>query len=212
MPKDRGPRPLRSVLYFAGDEPDDYRNSERWGSDAIMIDLEEPSSPFPEPARVAARAQVGEYLRALPEPSATRPLFFVRVRSVSTGRTIQDLSAVLCKNLSGVLLPKVTSTADVIKLDGILTCLEVDLGLDEGSTMIYPIMETAEAIRSAYEIAMSSERVCYMGGAISRSGDLQQSLGYQWTPEGIESLFLRSKVLLDARAAGVRFPISGMWA
>jgi citrate lyase subunit beta/citryl-CoA lyase len=212
MPEERGPRPLRSVLFFAGDEPDDYRDSERWGSDAVMIDLEEPRTPFPEDLRVKARTDVGAYLRSLPAPSPTRPLFFVRVRPVSTGKTIQDLSAVLCANLSGVLLPKVTSAADVIRLDGILTCLETDTGLDVGSTMIYPILETAEAVRSAYEIAMASARVCYMGGALARHGDLQQALGYRWTPEGRESLFFRSKVLLDARAAGVRYPISGMWA
>ena len=29
--------------------------------------------------------------------------------------------------------------------------------------------------------------------------------------EGEESLFLRSKVLIDAKAAGIRYPISGMW-
>ena len=28
---------------------------------------------------------------------------------------------------------------------------------------------------------------------------------------GRETLFLRSKILVDARAAGIRYPISGMW-
>ena len=35
--------------------------------------------------------------------------------------------------------------------------------------------------------------------------------GYRWTAEGRETLFLRSKVLIDAKAAGIRYPISGMW-
>jgi hypothetical protein len=34
-------------------------------------------------------------------------------------------------------------------------------------------------------------------------GDIQQALGYRWTAEGTETLFLRSKVLVDARAAGI---------
>ena len=50
-----------------------------------------------------------------------------------------------------------------------------------------------------------------MGGAVSRFGDIHQALGYRWTAEGRETLFLRSKVLVDARAAGIRYPISGMW-
>ena len=50
-----------------------------------------------------------------------------------------------------------------------------------------------------------------MGGAISRFGDIHQAVGYRWTAEGTETLFLRSKVLIDAKAAGIRYPISGMW-
>ena len=50
-----------------------------------------------------------------------------------------------------------------------------------------------------------------MGGAVSRFGDIHQALGYRWTAHGDESLYLRGKVLVDARAAGIRYPISGMW-
>ncbi len=67
------------------------------------------------------------------------------------------------------------------------------------------------ALRNAYEIAAASERVAYMGGAISRFGDIHQAVGYRWTAEGTETLFLRSKVLIDAKAAGIKYPISGMW-
>ena len=58
---------------------------------------------------------------------------------------------------------------------------------------------------------MASPRVSHMGGALSRFGDIHQALGYRWTAEGEETLFLRSKVLVDAKAAGIRYPISGMW-
>src|SRR5438552_2330322 len=83
--------------------------------------------------------------------------------------------------------------------------------LERGSVVVYPILETAAAIRLAYEIGTASPRVAYMGGAISRFGDIHQAIGFRWTAEGEETLFLRSKVLIDARAAGIRYPISGMW-
>jgi citrate lyase subunit beta/citryl-CoA lyase len=89
--------------------------------------------------------------------------------------------------------------------------MEVEHDLPRGQVVIYPILETAGAIRLAYEIAMASPRVAYMGGALSRFGDIHQALGYRWTAEGEETLFLRAKVLVDARAAGIRYPISGMW-
>src|SRR5207302_11155023 len=75
----------------------------------------------------------------------------------------------------------------------------------------YPILETASAIRNAYEIAMASPRVSYMGGAVSRFGDIVGDIGFRWTRSGTETLFIREKVLIDARAAGIRYPISGMW-
>jgi len=58
---------------------------------------------------------------------------------------------------------------------------------------------------------MASERVSYMGGAISRFGDIAGDIGFRWTRTGTETLFIRQKVLVDARAAGIRYPISGMW-
>ncbi len=110
-----------------------------------------------------------------------------------------------------MLLPKIMSPADVHMLDALLACTEVDFELVPGQIAIYPILETAQAIRLAYEIAVASPRVSHMGGALSRFGDIHQALGYRWTAEGEETLFLRSKVLVDAKAAGIRYPISGMW-
>ena len=92
-----------------------------------------------------------------------------------------------------------------------MTCLEVECGLPVGEIMLYPILENAQAIRQAYEIATASERVSYMGGAVSRFGDIVADIGFRWTPAGNETLYIREKVLIDARAAGIRYPISGMW-
>ena len=124
---------------------------------------------------------------------------------------LRDLDAVLCARVTGVLLPKITGPADVHAADAILTCLETEHGLPVGSTMLYPILENAAAIRGAYENAAASDRVAYMGGAVSRFGDIVGSLGFRWTREGRETLYIREKVLIDARAAGIRYPISGMW-
>jgi citrate lyase subunit beta/citryl-CoA lyase len=205
-----GARPLRSVLFVPGDQPGQVAAALTSGADALVIDLEEPRTPFPEPARVAARAGVRAFLDEV-TPGATGPALFARVQPPSSGQTLKDLAAVLSPALTGVLLPKVYGPADVHGADALLTCMEVELGLERGATALYPILETAEAIRVAYDIAVASPRVAYMGGAVSRFGDIHQALGYRWTAAGDETLYLRSKVLVDARAAGIRYPISGMW-
>jgi citrate lyase subunit beta/citryl-CoA lyase len=158
---------------------------------------------------VRGRAVAREFFDSR-DPDAL-PWLFARVQPPSTGMTWRDLDAVVSPALKGILLPKIESVADVHAADALLTCVEVEHGLERGSLLIYPILETANAIRIAYDLAMASPRVGYMGGAISRFGDIHQAIGFRWTAEGEETLFLRSKVLVDARAAGIRYPISGMW-
>jgi citrate lyase subunit beta / citryl-CoA lyase len=205
----RAVRPLRTVLFCAGDQPDDIGRGLTSGADSIVIDLEEPRTPFPESERQSARRAVRSLLDE--PPTAGEPLIFARVQSPGTGQTLKDLRAVMGARLAGVLVPKVDGPADIHAIDALLGCMEVDLDQPSGTTMVYPILETAQALRLAYDIAVASPRVTYMGGAISRFGDIHQAIGYRWTAEGTETLFLRSKVLIDARAAGIRYPISGMW-
>lgn len=202
--------PIRSLLFVPGSEHDQVQASLKCQADAVVLDLEEPRTPFFESDRQEARSMLREFFDG---PASQRgvPRWFVRVQPPDTGQTLKDLRAVMGPALTGVLLPKVYGPHDVVKIDALLTCTEVDMGLEVGSTVIYPILETAQSLRLAYEIAVASPRVHYMGGAVSRFGDIHQALGYRWSAEGTETLFLRSKVLVDARAAGIRYPISGMW-
>jgi citrate lyase subunit beta/citryl-CoA lyase len=50
--------------------------------------------------------------------------------------------------------------------------------------------------------------VCF-GGA--EDGDLVTDLGCQWSAEGTALLYARSKVLLEARAAGIDHPLDGVF-
>jgi citrate lyase subunit beta/citryl-CoA lyase len=203
-------KPLRSLLFTPGDQAARIAENVKSGADALFLDLEEPRTPCPESVRVQARGLVREFLEDAPS-AAGDPVYFVRVQPVASGMILRDLNAVMGPNLAGILLPKITGPADVLAADAILRCVETEIGLPVGRTMLYPILENASAIRNAYEIAMASERVAYMGGAVSRFGDIAGDIGFRWTREGTETLFIREKVLIDARAAGIRYPISGMW-
>lgn len=203
-------RPLRSVLFVAGSDPDEIDKGLNSGADAVIIDLEEPRTPFTEAQRVEARALVSSVLERAPV-AGRAPLLFSRVQAPRTGQMLKDLRAVLHPSLTGIVVPKSLGPDDIVAADAVLTNAEVEAGLPAGRVVIYPILETAPALRLAYEIAMASPRVAYMGGALSRFGDIHQAIGFRWTAEGRETLFLRSRALIDARAAGIRYPISGMW-
>jgi citrate lyase subunit beta/citryl-CoA lyase len=203
-------RPLRSLLFTPGDQEARIAENAKSGADALFLDLEEPRTPCPESVRVRARGLVGEFLADAPTGPGD-PVYFVRVQPVASGMILRDLQAVMSPSLTGILLPKITGPADVHAADAILGCVETELGIPMGRTLLYPILENASAIRNAYEIAMASERVAYMGGAVSRFGDIAGEIGFRWTRTGTETLYIREKVLIDARAAGIRYPISGMW-
>jgi citrate lyase subunit beta/citryl-CoA lyase len=201
---------VRTSLNVPGDRGDVVRSAHTHGSDAVWIDLEEPRTPITEAQREAMRAEVGAFLRSL-DPVPARPLYWVRVQSMGSGGTLRDLEAVVCPALSAVVLPKVYGPAEIHAADALITCVEAERGIAAGSILIYPILETAEALRSAYEIAAASPRIGWMGGAVSKFGDIVQALGFRWTRDGHASLMFRSAALLDVSAAGIPYPITGNW-
>ena len=147
----------------------------------MVIDLEEPRTPFPEGARERTRSAVRTFFQSFQSRHGDRdePRWFARVQPPSTGQTLKDLRAVMGPHLTGILLPKIQGPEDVYRADGLLTCMEGDLALPLGSTILYPILETAQSIRLAYEIATASPRIHYVGGAVSRFGDIHQALGFR---------------------------------
>ena len=202
MPID--PKPLRTVLYVPGNKPEWMRKAPKYGADGLVFDLEDSVPPVERPA---ARKFVRE---ALLEMGAQHTLL-VRVNGIDTGTTADDLEAVVCKGLYGVFLPKARGPEDAVELDVLLSTFERRAGVEVGRTIIVPGLETARAMREAYEVFTASKRVENSGAVVSNGGDIAKALGLMWTRDARESLFLRSKILLDARAAGIRYPMGGLW-
>jgi citrate lyase subunit beta / citryl-CoA lyase len=172
--------------------------------DAIGLDLEDLT---PGPAKNYARVIFTSMAKEL---AAKGVVVMARTNGFAQGMCEADLNAVVCPELHCVNLPKAESAEDVVRFCELLHQAEIDHGLPPGDIRVRPVIETAVGIRAAYEIAAASDRVTYMGGVAGGFwGDLGATLGLIKSPQGTESLFLRSKVLTDVRAAGVRFPIGG---
>ena len=198
-------KPLRTMLYVPANKEDWVRKAPKYGADALILDLED---SVPEPEKITARGIVS---RLVPELYGNGVTVFVRVNSVDTGLTREDISSAVQKGLYAITLPMVRGSHDVIEVDRMLTEEESIKGIPEGTVLIDPGLETATGLREAYEIGASSERVAHMGAGGGRGGDIARAVGYRWTPEMTETLFLRSKVLLDARASGSPYPVTGLW-
>ena len=194
------PKPVRSLLFVPANREDRMRKSLTIGADAVVFDLE---SAIPRGEAEPAREMVQ---RVIDSREGDRPAIFVRVSEVSSADFAADLEAAMRPGLDGILLPQVRDVADVEATSRALDTLDPD-----ERVVLVPLCETASAVRTAYEIASASPRIAYFGGGVSRDGDIARSIGYRWSPEGTETLFVRSKVLVDARAAGIVNPISGIW-
>ncbi|MCY3576996.1 MAG: CoA ester lyase [bacterium] len=190
------PAPIRSLLFVPANRPDRMQKALASEADGVVFDLE---SAIPRGAAAEARACVRQ---ALESHTPDQPAVFVRVSAVGTTDFAPDVDACLHPSLTSVMLPQVVGPEEVA---------EADAALEGTETLIMPLVETASAVRQAYELATASERVAYMGGATGRHGDLGRSVGFQWTPDGTETLYLRQKVLIDVRSAGVPNPLSGLW-
>ena len=198
-------KPIRTELFVPGNKEDWMRKAPKYGADALILDLED--SVPPENKR-EARDLVSKMLSEL---GAAGQTLVVRVNRLDTRLTSADLEAITSPHLYSVMLPKVRGPRDVAEVDALLGHFERKAGLEEGRIFIDPALETADGVRQSYEIATASPRVAHMGAAGGKGGDTSRSIGFQWTPEGLESLFIRSKVLVDVRAAGVKFPMTGGW-
>lgn len=199
-------QPLRSFLYVPGNREAWLRKAFGYGADALVLDLED-SVPSAEKAQ--ARIIVRQTLQDLCQ--ATQKLF-VRVNGLDGGEAADDLEAVVSSSLYGIFLPKVRSPEDVVEADILLKFFERRAGVPVGTTLIVPLLETARAMREAYQVACASPRIAYMGGGANVGGDTGRAMGSIGTKEGKETLFLRSKILLDVRAAAVPHPRAGVWA
>lgn len=199
----RRAKAIRSALFVPGNREDRMLKAPRFGADALILDLED-AVALPDKAK--ARATVRKALEELGKAGQT---LFVRVNDFETGLTWADLDAVVCEHLYAVMLPKVTGPEDVKRTDTILEFLERKHGLEVGTVLIDPVLETAQGMRQGYEVAIASPRVVHLGGLTGKDGDIARAIGFQWTPEGHEAFFYIAKVLLDARAANVPYPIGG---
>jgi citrate lyase subunit beta/citryl-CoA lyase len=204
-----GPRAIRSLSFVPAHDPERILAAAGAGMDGLCLDLEdltptaakaEARRVFPEVARRLAAAGVAVFARTNP----------IDPTSSSGGMGGADLEAIVGSELHCVSIPKTSGAVDVVEFCGVLDRVERDAGLEAGRVLVRPIIETAPGVRNAYEIAAASPRVAYMGGVSGGWwGDLSSSLGYLPTPDGRETFYVRSKVLVDVRAAGVPFPIGG---
>jgi citrate lyase subunit beta/citryl-CoA lyase len=173
-------------------------------TDAIMLDIEDGVAPG---EKDTARQLIGEALGRPKAPSA--PARFVRVNAIGHARMDADLDSVVRPGLEGLVLPKVETTDEVMKVDLILNQREPQQKMPAGGVKLLVAIESPRGLLNAPTIAACSARVC---GLMFGAEDFSRELGLPTSREGEarDMLYARSAMVIAAAAAHVQ-AVDGVW-
>jgi citrate lyase subunit beta / citryl-CoA lyase len=190
---------LRSLLFAPGNETRKLAKVGSFGSDAIVLDLED---AVPDPEKEAARSLVRSAL-----PGFADTVVLVRVNPPDSSRLAGDLDAVVCAHLDGIVVPKAEDSRGVSEIADAIGRLERERRLPAGNVKLIASVETASGVAACEEIARAApgRLVTLLFGPVDFAADL----GLEPSPDGIELLYARSRVVTAARAAALRRPIDG---
>jgi citrate lyase subunit beta/citryl-CoA lyase len=176
-------KPRRSWLFVAGADAAAHTAAARSAADVLILELEDFTPPELRPkARQLSRTVFDDWRRA-------GKVAAVRINPLE-GDGVADLRAVLAGRPDIVMMSKVTTPDQVHALE-LATRGEVEL---------VPNVETAAGLLNAFQIGKASRKVAAM---LVASEDMVASLGTNRSRGGEELAYVRSRFLVDCRAAGV---------
>jgi citrate lyase subunit beta/citryl-CoA lyase len=194
-------RVLRSLLFVPANSWRMIETALGEGEDAVILDIED-GCPLDEKetGRIFARD-------AIPRIRKKKIEVFVRVNSLETGMTKEDIEYVVQEELTGIMLPKTEEAEDILAVESLLSETEKKRGISSGKVAILPLIETPRGVLNVNEIIRASSRVI---GISFGAGDYSREIG---AGMGVTSLSKdeywlmayhpRSVISLAARAAGV---------
>ena len=199
---------IRSFLFTPANVPRRVEKALSLAADAVILDLEDSVAPAD---KAPSRKQV---LGPLGKPR--RCLLYVRVNAPATPYCYGDLVETLASGLDGVVVPKIESAADLHAIDWLMTNLERERGIAEGSLDLMPQIETAAGVQRVdrvlqarslrpYRAPWRVKRVCF--GAADYGNDI----GLSPTLDEPELADARARIVLSSRAAGMENPIDSPW-
>ncbi|HEX6671424.1 MAG TPA: CoA ester lyase [Nitrososphaeraceae archaeon] len=127
------------------------------------------------------------------------PQLFVRINSFESGLYEQDLDSVICESLDGIVIPKVNSDSELEKITEIIETLEKKRKVQKTIRLI-PSIESSQGVVNAYHIAKYNSRICSLLFGVF---DYLYDMKLDYENEGLEYSYARSKIPVDARAAGI---------
>lgn len=200
-------RPTRSMLFVPGHRAGWAEKAVAAGTDAVILDLED---SVPQDMKAETRHMVAETITTLRRDNPDLGIY-VRLNALETGMMGDDLECVAVPGCDGFLPPKTYGARDILHAEALVDHYERRNGVTPGSLEFVLSLETAQAYADCEAMLAASPRCATLFAGTARDADVSRSIGFEFTPEGQETLYLRSRAVLAVRAAGKDFPIVGLW-
>jgi citrate lyase subunit beta/citryl-CoA lyase len=198
---------FRTLLFAPGVRPELMAKAQEGGADALIFDLEDSVAAN---AKDAARGNVAQALAA----GLKKPLY-LRINNPRAGDFEADLAALReggnLASVEGVILPKADDARDVAAVDQALAAIEAQMKAPVGGLRILPLVETCLGLRNTFELCRASARISGISLASAEQGDFMVDLGGKWTPRSLALAYPRSKMVVEARAAGIEWIVDGVF-
>lgn len=191
-------RLFRSLIFVPGNNPRFLEKSKQLTADIVCFDLED---SVPEEEKKDAREMIRDAL----ESRSYKSSIFVRTNSPQSGKIPDDLEAIVCAGIDGIVIPKVDSAAELDVIVRNLSALEEKRKLE--SVLLIPSIESAKGVINTYQIASSSKRI---PAVVFGVFDLLSDMGIEYSKNSAGAEFSRAKIPVDASAAGVA-SIDAIW-
>ncbi|MEM6759277.1 MAG: CoA ester lyase [Pseudomonadota bacterium] len=175
-------RPLRSVLYIPASKPRALDKARNLAVDAIIFDLEDAVSAE---EKVAARATLAA---ALAQDGYGARMKVVRINALDTAWGVDDAQAVADMSIDAILLPKVSSPADLEALVAIT-----------GSVDLWAMMETPLGMLNAPAIASHG----HLQAMVMGTNDLGKDLNVRFRPDRLPLHAGLGQCVLAAKAHNI---------
>jgi citrate lyase subunit beta/citryl-CoA lyase len=196
-------KPLRTALFVPGNKPERVDKAIGLDADAVIIDLE-------DAVPILEKEKTRPLVRSALENNPGKRMY-VRINSLATTYCKGDLDAIICDNLTGIMLPKVESPEDIFAIDELLSDLEIRSDLEPGVVELISICESAMGLERIYQIVSVKPKNHGISVVAFGAADYTLDLGISLTREGKELDHARARIPIACRAAGIAPPIDTPW-
>jgi citrate lyase subunit beta/citryl-CoA lyase len=186
-------RPRRSHLFMPGSNARALEKARLLHADGIILDLEDSVAPD---AKATARLQIGQ---ALAEKGFGKREVLIRINSLDSPWWIDDLNMAAKARPDGILVPKVSSVADLSAIADRLSDINADIAI-----RVWIMIETARGVLHAEELAAQShDSEMRLAGFVFGPNDISRETGIRMLPGRAAMLPMITHCVLAVRAHGL---------